>query len=170
MALCGIFCDTVAPYVRKVMGAWWVGFVGYFAPIAPLVKIAMIFICLDFVIGCIASHKRVTQAGKRWYFRSSAAWLTLYKAGFCAVTIGALYIVTNDVLGDVEFLSTMPNIFCAMVCGTELWSFCENAAYISESRVFLWVRKYAIKKANKYDDMISEEIIEEATKPYKDDK
>lgn len=137
---------------------WWAAAIGYFAPICPLVCVAMAFIGLDFVFGCVASHKRITAAGRKWKFSSSAAWCTVYKAGFCVITITALHVLSVTVLHFVGAAKSLPNIFCAMVCATEMWSFLENAAEISESKIFTWLRRYTVAKVKKYDADIADAI------------
>ena len=112
----------------------------------------------DFVIGCLASHKRVTAAGKRWCFYSDAAWRTIYKFGFCTTAVAGLYVIGNDVLGGDFGADRLPNILCAMVCFTELWSFCENAAYLSGSKLFLWLRQFTINKAKRWDEDVAKDM------------
>lgn len=160
MAIASIIKDTILPYIKSVGNNWWIGFVGYFAPIAPLVTIMLCFILIDFVIGCLASYKRVTSAGKRWCFYSDAAWRTIYKFGFCTMAVAGLYVIGADVLESAMGLDKMPNVFCAMVCLTELWSFCENAAYISNSKIFLWARQFTINKMKRYDEDVAKDMEE----------
>ena len=52
----------------------------------------------------------------------------------------------------------LPNILCAMVCFTELWSFCENAAYLSGSKLFLWLRQFTINKAKRWDEDVAKDM------------
>lgn len=158
MHIASILKDTILPYLKTVANNWWIGFVGYFAPIGPLVTIMLAFIIIDFITGCAASYKRVTSAGKRWCFYSDAAWKTIYKFGFCSMAVAGLYVIGADVMnGDFGF-DKLPNILCAMVCFTELWSFCENAAYISGSRIFLWLRQFTINKVKRYDEDIAKDM------------
>lgn len=126
MSLAYILKDTILPYVKTIGNNWWLGFVGYFAPIGPLVLVMVCFIMTDFVTGCLASYKRVTAAGKRWCFYSDAAWRTIYKFGFCTMAVAGLYVIGNDVLGGDFGADRLPNILCAMVCFTELWSFAKT--------------------------------------------
>lgn len=158
MSLASILKDTILPYVKTIGNNWWLGFVGYFAPIGPLVLVMVCFIMTDFVIGCLASYKRVNAAGKRWCFYSDAAWRTIYKFGFCTTAVAGLYVIGNDVLGGDFGADRLPNILCAMVCFTELWSFCENAAYLSGSKLFLWLRQFTINKAKRWDEDVAKDM------------
>ena len=69
-----------------------------------------------------------------------------------------MYVIGNDVLGGDFGADRLPNILCAMVCFTELWSFCENAAYLSGSKLFLWLRQFTINKAKRWDEDVAKDM------------
>jgi hypothetical protein len=43
----------------------------------------------------------------------------------------------------------LANLFTGFVCGVELWSFVENAATISQSKLFKWLSRWIKSKLRK---------------------
>lgn len=113
---------------------------GLLCPIAPLITTATLFIVVDFITGVIASRAAAQREGGEWWFESRKAWRTVVKAGFVAIAIVMMWVLDYHVL---EFMHlNMAKLFTGFVCGVELWSFLENAATISRSPLFEWLRRW----------------------------
>lgn len=123
------------------------GCAALFAPITPIVLCALSFIAIDFMTGCLASKRDAEQQGRRWYFESGEAWRTVRKAGFVIATIAMAWLVECCVLDFVELHLT--RLFAGAICGVEMWSFLENAATLSDARLFEWLRQYVRRRVTK---------------------
>lgn len=113
-------------------------------PITPLIITASLFIAIDFVTGIIASYTAAKNSGERWRLESRKAWRTVYKLCFVVTGIVMTWLVDCCVLGFMEL--NLANLFTGFVCGVELWSFIENAATISESKLFEWLGRWIKRK------------------------
>ena len=117
-----------------------VGMISLFAPIAPLVGCALIFVAVDFVTGVAASRARARRNGEKWYFESHEAWRTVLKLGFVVIAIAMSWMVERCVL---DFMTlNLAKIFTGFTCAVEFWSFLENASQLSESPMFVWLKRY----------------------------
>ena len=124
-----------------------VGAISLFAPIAPLVGCAVTFVAIDFVTGVAASKARARRSGQRWYFESHEAWRTVLKLGFVVISIGMSWLVESCVL---DFMSlNLAKIFTGFTCAVEFWSFLENASQLSESPMFVWLKRYVRRRIRK---------------------
>lgn len=164
------FSETIVPYLKAMATKWWGLFFGLFIPIQDLIVSVFFFIAVDFVIGCIASHKRIVKSGGKWKFSSRAAYYTIYKFGFSIMAIYMAYALGENVINDIIDISKLPNMICGIICVVEFWSFLENASEISESKVFAWIKKYTVRKAKKFDQFITDDDIDELTKNKENDK
>ena len=120
---------------------------GAFAPIQDMLIGVFIFIAIDFVVGCIASYKRAKRRKVKWYFESAKAWNTIYKLAFSLIAVSLSYYLDTKIFDFVDL--KLPNMVAGFVCGTEFWSFLENAGDISEHPVFLAIRKITKRKINR---------------------
>lgn len=138
--------SSIGSMVSKFAGA----FVGIFLPVSTLCLTALEFIIIDFIVGVWASYARAKKAGKveQWGFESKKAWKTIWKLIFVIAGIVMCDHLDHQVLTFVEL--NLPKIFCGFVCGVELWSFLENAACISNSPVFMWLRKFMGDKVSEF--------------------
>ena len=118
-----------------------------FAPIREVVICALIFILIDFVTGILASRAESKARGERWYFSSREAWRTIRKTGLVLLTIGMCWLVECCILNFVALHLT--RIVAGAICGVELWSFLENAAVLSDRRLFVWLRGYVKRKVER---------------------
>lgn len=124
-----------------------VGMISLFAPIAPLVGCALIFVAVDFVTGVAASRARARRNGEKWYFESHEAWRTVLKLGFVVIAIAMSWMVERYVL---DFMSlNLAKIFTGFTCAVEFWSFLENASQLSESPMFVWLKRYVRRRIRK---------------------
>ena len=124
-----------------------VGAISLFAPIAPLVGCAVTFVAIDFVTGVAASKARARRSGQKWYFESHEAWRTVLKLGFVVISIGMSWLVESCVL---DFMSlNLAKIFTGFTCAVEFWSFLENASQLSESPMFVWLKRYVRRRIRK---------------------
>ena len=114
---------------------------GYFSPIGDLIAIALLFLVIDFITGNIADGKRKHKRGRKYRFESKKAWRTIWK------TIGVLFGISMAWIIDAKIITfidlNLANVFTAFVCGVEFWSWLENMAFISESPIFLTLKKIA---------------------------
>ncbi len=123
------------------------GLCSLFAPAAPLVCCAALFIAADFLSGVAASRAATLRRSEQWYFESREAWRTVVKAGFVFAAILLTWLVDRHVLGFME--SHLANLFTGFTCGVELWSLLENAAQLSDAPLFRWLQRYVRRRIGK---------------------
>jgi phage-related holin len=105
------------------------GAVSFFAPVGPLLTIAMAFVAVDFLTGVLADRRKVRRTGAEWRFESHKAWRTITKLSFVMAGIMLAWMLDSLLLPLVEL--RLANIFAGFVCGVEFWSYLENAATIT---------------------------------------
>ena len=115
----------------------------FFAPIGGTVACAVICVWVDFVTGVAADRHRTRRAGRSWRFESRRAWRSVKKAGFLVTAIGMAWMTDACILDFMELHTA--RLMAGFACGVELWSVLENASEISESPIFLQLRRF-IKK------------------------
>ena len=131
----------------KLINFALVGAIALFAPIAPLVGCAVLFVAIDFVTGVAASRARARRDSVEWYFESHEAWRTVLKLGFVVIAIAMSWLVERCVL---DFMTlNLAKIFTGFTCAVEFWSFLENASQLSESPLFVWLKRYARRRIRK---------------------
>ena len=127
-----------------------IGTLSLFAPIAPLVGYAVTFVAVDFVTGVAASRARAHAQGEEWFFESHEAWHTVLKLGFVVVAIAMSWLVERFVLDFVTL--NLAKMFTGFTCAVEFWSFLENASQLSDSPIFVWLKRYARRRIRKEVD------------------
>lgn len=132
--------ETLFRYVSGAM----TGLLSLFAPVAPTVTCALLFIAIDFVTGVAASRAAARRVGRRWYFESREAWRTVLKIGFVTMAIGMSWLLECCVLDFVTL--NLTKLFTGFTCGVEFWSFLENASQLSDSPVFVWLKRYVHRR------------------------
>ena len=142
-------------WLSGVGAAFW----GSFAPIQDMLLGVFIFIGIDFIVGCIASYKRAKIRKTRWFFESAKAWNTIYKLAFSLIAVFLSHYLDTKIFDFVDL--KLPNMVAGFVCGTEFWSFLENAGDISEHPVFKAIRKITKRKINRVIDCEEGEILNE---------
>ena len=142
-------------WLSGVGAAFW----GSFAPIQDMLLGGFIFIGIDFIVGCIASYKRAKRRKTRWFFESAKAWNTIYKLAFSLIAVSLSHYLDTKIFDFVDL--KLPNMVAGFVCGTEFWSFLENAGDISEHLVFKAIRKITKRKINRVIDCEEGEILNE---------
>lgn len=142
-------------WLSGVGAAFW----GSFAPIQDMLLGVFIFIGIDFIVGCIASCKRAKRRKTRWFFESAKAWNTIYKLAFSLIAVSLSHYLDTKIFDFVDL--KLPNMVAGFVCGTEFWSFLENAGDISEHPVFKAIRKITKRKINRVIDCEEGEILNE---------
>ena len=70
--------------------------------------------------------------------------------GFVVIAIGMMWILEVCVLDFVNL--NMTKLLTGFICSVEMWSFLENAAQLSDSPLFEWLRKYLHRRINKQID------------------
>lgn len=126
-------------WCRFISGAA-AGMAAVFAPVAPMIACAIVFIGVDFVTGIAADRAATLRAGEAWYFESRKAWRTVLKLALTLTAIVMAWLVDRYVLDFLHLNAA--RLFTGFTCGVEFWSFLENAAQISEAPVFRWLRRY----------------------------
>ena len=127
-----------------------IGTLSLFAPIAPLVGCAVTVVAVDFVTGVAASRARAHAQGEEWFFESHEAWHTVLKLGFVVVAIAMSWLVERFVLDFVTL--NLAKMFTGFTCAVEFWSFLENASQLSDSPIFVWLKRYARRRIRKEVD------------------
>ncbi len=110
-----------------------------FAPVAPLIGCALLFIGVDFLTGVTASRAEARRQGQRWRFESAKAWRTLRKAALAVTAIAMAWLLDSYVLDNTP--PQLARLFTGFTCGVELWSFLENAERISNDPLFNRLRR-----------------------------
>ena len=112
----------------------------FFAPIGGTIICAVVFVGVDFVTGVAADRHRQRRRGRRWRFESRRAWRSVKKAGFLVTAIAMAWMTDACVL---EFMGLhTARLMAGFACGVELWSVLENASEISESSLFIQLRRF----------------------------
>ncbi len=104
----------------------------------------MAFVAIDFVTGVVASHRRAIRRGDGWHFSSRRAWNTAVKLVFVMAGIVLAWLLDSVVLTFVEL--HLAKIFTGFVCGTEFWSYLENASDITGEPVFRALKRLLKRK------------------------
>lgn len=120
------------------------GLVSLFAPMAPTVACALVFVAADFVSGVAADFVQARRNGRKWFFESHKAWHTLLKAGFLAISIAMCRLLDVCIL-DFAGLN-VTKVFAGFACGVELWSFLENASQLSDAPLFKWLKRFVRRR------------------------
>lgn len=120
------------------------GILSLFAPIAPTILCALIFIAADFVSGVAASRAEARRDGRRWFFESREAWRTVTKTGFTVTAIAMIWLTECCILNFMTL--NLTRLFAGFVCGVELWSFLENASVLSSAPLFEWLKRYVRRR------------------------
>lgn len=121
-----------------------IGMLSLFAPIAPLVGCAVLFVTVDFVTGVAASRARARDRGEKWFFESHEAWRSVLKLGFVVIAIAMSWLVERYVL---DFMTlNIAKIFTGFTCAVEFWSFLENASQLSSAPMFVWLKRYVRRR------------------------
>lgn len=136
--------------LSKLFNMALIGTLSLFAPIAPLVGCAVTFVAVDFVTGVAASRARAHAQGEEWFFESHEAWHTVLKLGFVVVAIAMSWLVERFVLDFVTL--NLAKMFTGFTCAVEFWSFLENASQLSDSPIFVWLKRYARRRIRKEVD------------------
>ena len=116
----------------------------FFVPIGGTVICALVFVGVDFATGVAADRHRTQQSGGRWRFESRRAWRSVKKAGFLITAIAMAWMIDACIL-DFLTLHTA-RLMAGFACGVEMWSVLENASEISESALFLQLRRFIRKE------------------------
>lgn len=124
----------------KLLSGCAAGIAGCFAPVAPLVGCAFLFVGIDFVTGVAADCAVARRAGRRWYFESGKARRTLVKLALTLTTIVMAGLLDALLGGLLPFDAA--RICTGFACGVEFWSFLENAAQLSDAPFFRLLRRY----------------------------
>lgn len=130
----------LSKYVSGIVAA----LIALLCPITPLIITATFFVAIDFMTGILASYAAAKNSGQKWRLESRKAWRTVYKLCFIVTGIVMTWLVDSLVLGFMEL--NLANLFTGFVCGVELWSFVENAATISQSKLFKWLSRWIKSK------------------------
>lgn len=121
--------------------------IAVFAPVSPLIVSTVLFIGVDFLTGVAADRARVRRHGGCWYFESRKAWNTILKLLMALLCIVLGWLLEHYILDFTQI--RFAKLFTGFICGVELWSFLENAAEISDAPLFLQLRHFARRHAER---------------------
>lgn len=134
----------------KFFSGLMLSLVGLFAPAAPMILCAMLFIAVDFLSGVAADRMQARKEQRAWYFESAKAWRTIRKAALVVVALAMAWLIDSCIL---DFMNLrLARLFAGFVCGVELWSFLENAAQLSDAPLFEWLRRYVHRRLEREVD------------------
>ena len=104
---------------------------GYFAPIKGIITVMVAAIIIDLVTGVWAAL--VQKKG----IKSQKLWRTGYKLGFAIIIVSLFYAMDKEI-GYID----MHRIIAWIITGFEMWSILENAAKISDHKIFRILKTY----------------------------
>ncbi len=110
------------------------GVLSFFAPVEPLLVIALAFITVDFITGILADRHKAHSEGNEWRFESRKAWRTITKLSFVMAGIMLAWMLDSLLMPLVNL--RLANLFTGFVCGVEFWSYLENATTITGEKRF----------------------------------
>lgn len=128
-----------------IMGSWivqhiWnflfgiiIVLIGYFLPIKNVVHVMSAAIMFDLFTGLWAARVK----GKGW--KSIKMWRTIYKLFISTIIIMLLYAMDKEMGTPII---QMHKIAAWLITGFEIWSILENAAEISNLRIFIILRNF----------------------------
>lgn len=99
--------------------------IGYFAPIKEIILVMVIVILFDLITGIWAA--RVQGIG----IKSMKLWRTVYKL-FIAIVVVSLFFAMDT---EMEVIK-LHKIAAWLITGFEMWSILENAAKITDHKIF----------------------------------
>ncbi|MEG0788998.1 MAG: phage holin family protein [Alistipes sp.] len=126
------------------------GLLALFAPIAPLVTCAIVFVGIDFLTGVAASRAIALREGRTWWFESREAWRTVMKLTLIVTAIVMSWLIDCCILDFMKL--NIAKLFTGFTCGVELWSFLENASQLSDAPLFRWLKHYVHRRIRKEVD------------------
>lgn len=120
--------------MEKYISGIVAGAAAFFAPVEPMLIVAMVFVAVDFVTGILADRRRAKEAHKCWHFESRKAWRTVTKLSFVMAGIMLAWMLDELLMPIAEL--RLANLFTGFVCGVEFWSYLENATTITGEKRF----------------------------------
>ena len=105
------------------------GVLSFFAPVEPMLIIALVFVAVDFLTGTLADRSRAHAEGRVWRFESRKAWRTITKLSFVMAGIMLAWLLDTLLMPLVNL--RLANLFTGFVCGVEFWSYLENATTLT---------------------------------------
>lgn len=128
-----------------------------FESLMPLFITVLIFEVVDFGTGVWKSFVVAKRKKIKFAFESVKAWRTIYKVVFIFLGIYLSALLSEIIPPDGHEMQ-LAKYFTGFACGVEFWSFLENAAEISNHRVFRLLKKVM---KNKVDDALEVDTKEE---------
>ena len=127
-------------HCRNLLFGCFFATLGYFSPIKDIVHVMIAVIFVDFFVGLWASYRQ----GIGW--KSEKMWRTIYKLILAVLIIMLLYAMDTEM--GIEAIKTYKAV-AWVICGFEIWSILENAAVISNHRIFIFLRHYMHDRVEK---------------------
>lgn len=113
-------------------------FIGYFAPIKGVVHLMIIVIVIDLVIGIVVAIRNGHGISSR------KLWRTAYKLLFAILIVSLTYSMDKE-MGVVS----IHKFVAWLITGFEIWSILENAAKITNHRIFILLKQVMEDKVKK---------------------
>lgn len=128
-----------------------------FESLMPLFVTVLIFEVIDFGTGVWKSVVVARRKKAKFAFESVKAWRTIYKVVFIFIGIYLSALLSDTILPNGHEMQ-LAKYFTGFACGVEFWSFLENAAEISNHKVFRLLKKVM---KNKVDNALEVDTKEE---------
>ncbi len=106
---------------------------GYFSPIQGVVKVMVVAVLFDLVVGLWASLKKGIG------IKEDKLWQTMIKLFLSVSVVAMLYAIDHEVGKEIVELH---RIVAWFVCGFEAWSIIKHSGEISNHKLFRMLSKY----------------------------
>lgn len=151
-----LYINTIWKFLAGLIGA---GF-ALLLPVKDLIYIVLTCTAIDFAVGIMASHKRHYAAKPRtrrvWWtyiirppewLQSKRMWRTGEKCVLIVIGIYMFYQLDITILENTNRL--LARIFAGFISAVELYSFLENAAYLTDYAPFRAAKKIVRDRVEK---------------------
>ena len=125
--------NWLAQHILNLLFGFLVALLGYFTPIREVVYFMFAAIIFDLFTGMLAARKRGEG------LKSVRMWRTIYKLFYSLIIVMLLFGMDKEMgMGFIQ----LHKIVAWLITGFEVWSILENAATISNLRIFFILKKF----------------------------
>lgn len=127
-------------HLMNILFGMLIAVLGYFTPVKDIVHVMCAAIFIDFATGLWASRTKGNG------ITSFKMWRTIYKLFLSTLIVMLLFSMDKE-MGVMHI--EMHRLVAWLITGFEIWSILENAAVISDHRIFKLLKKYMHDKIEK---------------------